>query len=107
MVARTTRLITLKSSNRKLAELAQERDREMVPAKDAYAWYVVAVLMFAYTVAFIDRQVLSLLVQPIRRDLGISDTEISLLAGFAFALFYATLGIPIARLGPTAPTAGC
>ena len=54
--------------------------------------------MFAYTVSFIDRQILSLLVQPIRRDLGISDTQISLLAGIAFALFYSVLGIPIARL---------
>ena len=63
-----------------------------------YAWWVVAVLTFAYMVAFIDRQILSLLVQPIRRDLGISDTQISLLAGFAFAVFYSLLGVPIARL---------
>lgn len=63
-----------------------------------YPWYVVAVLTFAFTVAFIDRQILSLLVQPIRRDLGISDTQISLLAGFAFAVFYSFLGVPIARL---------
>ena len=63
-----------------------------------YPWYVVAVLTFAFTVAFIDRQILSLLVQPIRRDLGISDTQISLLAGFAFAVFYSILGVPIARL---------
>lgn len=64
----------------------------------SYAWYVVAVLMFAYTVAFVDRQILSLLVQPIKRDLGISDTQIGLLAGFAFAVFYSVLGVPIARL---------
>lgn len=63
-----------------------------------YAWYVVAVLLFAYTVAFVDRQILSLLVQPIRRDLGISDTQIGLLAGFAFAMFYSVLGVPIAKL---------
>ena len=48
-----------------------------------YAWYVVAVLTFAYMVSFIDRQILSLLVQPIKRDLGVTDTEIGLLAGFA------------------------
>lgn len=63
-----------------------------------YPWWVVGVLTFAYMVAFIDRQILSLLVQPIRRDLGISDTQISLLAGFAFAVFYSLLGVPIARL---------
>lgn len=85
-------------ASRVLAELTSNRGRKAVPEADFYAWYVVAVLMFAYTVSFIDRQILSLLVQPIRRDLGISDTQFSLLAGFAFALFYATLGIPIARL---------
>lgn len=85
-----------------MAEFAPNRGRAAAPGRDVYAWYVVAVLMFAYTVSFIDRQILSLLVQPIRRDLEISDTEFSLLAGFAFALFYATLGIPIARLADRA-----
>ncbi len=64
----------------------------------AYAWYVVAVLMFAYIVAILDRQILSLLVQPIKRDLGVSDTQFGLLAGFAFVVFYSILGVPIARL---------
>jgi len=64
----------------------------------AYAWYVVAVLVVAYTFSFIDRQILSLLVVPIRRDLGISDTQMSLLIGFAFALFYTICGLPIGRL---------
>ncbi|MDE0270748.1 MAG: MFS transporter [Gammaproteobacteria bacterium] len=64
----------------------------------AYPWYVVVVLTFAFTVAFIDRQILSLLVEPIQRDLGITDTQISLLAGFAFAVFYSVLGVPIAWL---------
>ncbi len=63
-----------------------------------YAWYVVAVLSVAYTVSFIDRQILNLLVEPIRGDLRISDTQISLLQGFAFAIFYSLLGVPIARL---------
>ena len=62
------------------------------------AWYAVGVLMLAYTFSFIDRSILSLLVVPIRRDLGISDTQFSLLHGLAFALFYTALGIPIARL---------
>ncbi|MDD3444932.1 MAG: MFS transporter [Zavarzinia sp.] len=63
-----------------------------------YAWYVVGVLMLAYTISFIDRQILNLLVGPIKRDLAISDTEMSLLAGMAFALFYTFLGLPIGRL---------
>lgn len=66
------------------------------PASEAYAWYVVAVLLLAYTLSFIDRMILSLLVGPIRADLGISDTQMSLLMGFAFAIFYSVLGIPLA-----------
>ncbi|GAB3273363.1 spinster family MFS transporter [Parahaliea aestuarii] len=67
-------------------------------ASERYAWYVVAVLTFAYTVAFIDRQIISLLVEPIKADLQISDSQFSWLAGFAFALFYSFMGVPIARL---------
>ena len=66
--------------------------------RPAYAWYVVFVLTVAYTFSFVDRQILSLLVGPIRRDLGLSDTQIGLLQGLAFAVFYSLLGIPIARL---------
>jgi MFS family permease len=64
----------------------------------AYAWYVVVVLLLAYTLSFIDRMILSLLVGPIRADLGISDTQMSLLMGFAFAIFYSALGIPLGWL---------
>eukprot|EP00439_Symbiodinium_sp_Y106_P089667 s1_g2203.t1 len=63
-----------------------------------YAWYVVAVLVVAYTFSFIDRQILSLLVGPMKRDLNISDFEMSLLQGFAFAIFYALVGLPIGRM---------
>ncbi len=63
-----------------------------------YAWYVVGALTFVYIFSFIDRQILALLVRPIRRDLGISDTQISLLSGFTFALFYTFFGIPLGRL---------
>lgn len=73
-------------------------EREPASRPLIYEWYVVVVLMVAYIVSFVDRQVITLLVQPIRRDLGISDTEISLLMGFAFALFYVTMGLPLARL---------
>ncbi|MFZ3035403.1 MAG: MFS transporter [Parvibaculum sp.] len=64
----------------------------------AYAWYVVAVFVLAYTFSFIDRQILSLLVEPMKRDLHISDTQISLLLGIAFAVFYVLMGLPIGRL---------
>jgi MFS family permease len=52
--------------------------------------------------SFIDRQILSLLVAPIRRDLDISDTQMSLLMGFSFAVFYTFCGIPLGRLADTA-----
>ncbi len=63
----------------------------------AYAWFVVAVLALANCVSFIDRLILSLLVQPIKAELGISDTTFSLLAGAAFAIFYCGMGLIIAR----------
>jgi MFS family permease len=63
-----------------------------------YAWYVVAVLTLVYSFSFIDRQIFSLLVGPLRRDLHITDTQVSLLIGFSFAVFYTFFGIPIGRL---------
>ncbi len=63
--------------------------------------YALAVLLLAYIFSFIDRQVLSLLVEPMKADLGITDFEVSLLQGMAFALFYTLMGIPIARLADT------
>lgn len=66
-----------------------------------YAWYVVAVLTLANVSAFMDRQILSLLVVPIKRDLGISDTQMSYLIGLSFSVFYTVLGLPIARLADT------
>lgn len=64
----------------------------------AHAWWAVAVLALANVSAFVDRQILSLLVVPIRRDFGIGDVEMSYLMGLSFALFYTVLGLPIGRL---------
>ncbi|MGE0183955.1 MAG: spinster family MFS transporter [Parvularculaceae bacterium] len=66
-----------------------------------YAWFIVTLCMIAYIFSFIDRQILALMIEPIRKDLAISDTEFSLLHGLAFSIFYATMGIPIARLADT------
>jgi MFS family permease len=63
-----------------------------------YAWYVAFVLMLCNTLSFIDRQILGLLVTPIKLELGISDTRIGLLQGLAFGLFYTLLGLPMGRL---------
>ncbi len=69
----------------------------MPPSSPRYANYVLAVLLLAYIFNFIDRQILSILLEPIKEDLGASDSAMGFLSGTAFALFYATLGIPIAR----------
>jgi MFS family permease len=61
-------------------------------------WYTLAVLTIAYVLAFVDRQVLSLMVEPIKHDLGISDTQVSLLQGFSFAIFLAISGLVMGRL---------
>lgn len=68
------------------------------PLSAGQAWYAVAICMVAYILSFVDRQILALLIGPIQADLGISDTEFGLLSGFAFAIFYATMGIPLAGL---------
>ena len=65
---------------------------------EKYAWYVMAVLVVAYAFSYIDRTILTLLVEPIRASLDITDTQISLLHGLAFALFYTLLGMPIGWL---------
>lgn len=57
-------------------------------------WYAVAVLWLAYICSFVDRQVLALLVEPIKASLELDDTGLSLLQGLAFGLFYATMGLP-------------
>jgi MFS family permease len=73
------------------------RGEEDFPAR-SYAWYVATILTLAHVVSFLDRQVLALLVEPIKRDLEISDTQMSLLMGLAFALLYTIAAIPLGRL---------
>ncbi len=63
-----------------------------------YRWYVLSMLVVAYIFNFIDRSILAILQEPIKHDLGLKDWQLGLMSGFAFAVFYATLGIPIARL---------
>ena len=63
-----------------------------------YQWYVVVICMVAYIMSFVDRQILSLMIEPIKQDLMLSDTQFSLLQGLAFSLFYAFMGVPIAAL---------
>jgi predicted MFS family arabinose efflux permease len=64
----------------------------------AYLRYALGLLCVVYIINFVDRQILSILLQSIKRDLGLADWQLGLLSGTAFGIFYATLGIPIARV---------
>lgn len=63
-----------------------------------YSWYALLVMLVAYVLAFVDRQMLNLLVEPIKHDLSLSDTRISLLQGFSFALTLSLAALPLGRL---------
>ena len=67
-------------------------------AKNGYRHYVLAVLLSGYVLNAFDRSVLNLLLEPIRQEFGLSDTQLGLLSGVAFALFYSTVAIPVATL---------
>jgi MFS family permease len=64
----------------------------------AYGWYALGVLFLVYLVNFVDRQILSILANDIKADLGLTDAELGFLYGTAFAIFYALFGIPLGRL---------
>lgn len=66
-------------------------------ASDAYRNYVLFILFLVYGLSYVDRQLLSILMEPIRQEFNFSDLQLGLLSGVAFAIFYATLGLPIAR----------
>jgi len=70
----------------------------MDSTRPAHKYQVLAVLLFGYTLNSFDRSILSLLLEPIGREFGASDTQLGLLSGLAFAVFYSTLAIPIAAL---------
>jgi MFS family permease len=63
-----------------------------------YPWYATGVLMLAYVLSYLDRQILYLMVGPIRKDLHINDFEFSLMSGAAFGIFYTFMGLPIGLL---------
>ncbi|MDX2056280.1 MAG: MFS transporter [Gemmatimonadales bacterium] len=60
-------------------------------------WTFLAVLFLVSTSNYVDRNIIGVLLKPIKREFGVSDTMLGLLTGFSFAIFYATLGIPVAR----------
>jgi MFS family permease len=67
-------------------------------ASTAYRYYVLVLLFTAYLFNFMDRQILAILMEPIRKEFNFSDLQLGMLSGIAFAALYTTLGIPIARL---------
>ncbi|MHB8528383.1 MAG: MFS transporter [Caulobacteraceae bacterium] len=72
-------------------------EKERLYPTPKLAWFACVILFLGSTLAFMDRGVISLFVIPIQRDLHLSDTQISLLLGFAFAAFNALFGLPVAR----------
>ena len=77
-------------------------DTTAEPPPGPYAWYVAVVLMLVFALSFIDRKLPFILVESIKRDLSLSDTQIGLLTGAMFAIVYSTVAIPIAGLADRA-----
>ena len=77
----------------------QENDQDgQTRFAPGYRNYALAILFLGYVVNFVDRSILAILLEPIKQELALNDTQLGLLGGLAFALFYTTLGIPIAAL---------
>lgn len=62
--------------------------------RPAYAWYVVVILSLAYVLSYVDRTIMSIVIEPVKAQLHLTDTQISLLVGFSFAALYAIAGVP-------------
>ena len=73
------------------------------PLSPARSWWATFIFMVALMFNYLDRQLMTLLITPIKADLNMTDTQISLLVGFAFVLFYVMAGIPISRLVDRGP----
>ena len=79
------------------AEKAAEANADAATPSKSYRRYVLVVLTLVYALNFIDRQILVILQESIKVDMDLSDSQLGLLTGFAFAIFYVSVGIPIAR----------
>ena len=77
--------------------------RQLPWPRPAQAWWAIAVFFFAAVLSYTDRQVLTLLIDPLRGDLAITDTQVSLLQGLAFALIYSFAGLPLGRAADLFP----
>lgn len=81
------------------SEKSSAPEDEPVQKTPGYAWYALTVLFVVYVFNFIDRSIVNILAESIKKDLGLADWQIALLgAGLPFAIFYTALGVPIARM---------
>ena len=85
---------TGKNENEKSQEKTANK-REAVPA---YSWYALSILVIVYVLNFVDRNIISILAEDIKADLGLRDDQIGFLYGTAFGVFYALFGIPLGKL---------
>lgn len=67
-------------------------------SSQSYSWYVVVTMMFFYVLSFMDRQIIAVLIEPIKADLNLTDVQISLVGGISFVLFYSIAGVFVGRL---------
>jgi len=81
-----------------MRRLAATPEASLAWPRPARAWWTVAVLTFTYIISFVDRTILGLLIEPIKADLSLNDTQIGLVQGMAFGLFYAAMGLPLGWL---------
>ena len=76
--------------------MASAADRlPVAPSAPAYAWYVALLLATAHLVSFIDRYLMSLMMEPLKADLGVSDTQLGLLQGTGFVVLYTLVAVPL------------
>ncbi len=79
------------------ADIGQSEGASLRPLSPAKFRVAMLILLSVYVLNFLDRQVINILIEPIKQDLGLADWQLGMLTGFAFAIFYALAGIPIAR----------
>lgn len=82
------------------ARVPQAASARVMPASNVTGWrrhYLLLVLLLVYGVSMIDRQIMGVLIQPIKQEMGVSDSAMGLLTGLAFALFYSILAVPFGR----------
>lgn len=81
-----------------IASKIETSTREGLASKPWYKWYALGVLTLVYLSSHVDRQIMAIVLEPVKQDLGASDTQMGFLVGLTFAIFYATLGMPLAML---------